>query len=94
MSVLFGQVTAGFNRDGVWRYLSDSKNGDAPSSVQALADRVERFTKSCAGFCSAAYILGLGDRHFSNLMVPFLVVLHYVRWCPICDSSKFNPGMR
>eukprot|EP01083_Nonionella_stella_P198464 728622_1 len=47
------------------QYLRDVNN----EQTVAISKARDIYTRSCAGYCIASYVLGLGDRHPSNIMV-------------------------
>ena len=48
-----------------YKYLLDVNN----NNIIELNKCRDIYTRSCSGYCIASYVLGLGDRHPSNIMV-------------------------
>ncbi|KAM4770719.1 phosphatidylinositol 4,5-bisphosphate 3-kinase catalytic subunit beta isoform 2-T2 [Rhinophrynus dorsalis] len=56
-------AAAAFNKDALLNWIKEYNAGDD------LEQAIEEFTLSCAGYCVATYVLGIGDRHNDNIMV-------------------------
>ena len=65
------------HRNDIRRYLQQHRpSTSSPSGIEP--ECLENFVKSCAGYCVAMYIMGVGDRHLDNLMLCTNGVLFHI----------------
>ncbi|XP_075071088.1 phosphatidylinositol 4,5-bisphosphate 3-kinase catalytic subunit delta isoform-like isoform X4 [Mixophyes fleayi] len=81
-------ATAAFNKEAILNWLK-SKN----SRSESLQRAIEEFTLSCAGYCVATYILGIGDRHSDNIMIRETGQLFHIDFGHILGNYKTKFGI-
>ncbi|KAJ7990571.1 hypothetical protein DPEC_G00301770 [Dallia pectoralis] len=81
-------AAAAFNKDALLNWLKDKNSGDA------LEKAIEEFTLSCAGYCVATYVLGIGDRHSDNIMVRSTGQLFHIDFGHILGNFKSKFGIK
>ncbi|XP_062843396.1 phosphatidylinositol 4,5-bisphosphate 3-kinase catalytic subunit beta isoform [Trichomycterus rosablanca] len=81
-------AAAAFNKDALLNWLKDKNPGDS------LEKAIEEFTLSCAGYCVATYVLGIGDRHSDNIMIRSTGQLFHIDFGHILGNFKSKFGIK
>uniref|UniRef100_A0A8D2L4A8 phosphatidylinositol-4,5-bisphosphate 3-kinase n=1 Tax=Varanus komodoensis TaxID=61221 RepID=A0A8D2L4A8_VARKO len=81
-------AAAAFNKDALLNWLKEYNSGDD------LDRAIEAFTLSCAGYCVATYVLGIGDRHSDNIMVRKNGQLFHIDFGHILGNFKSKFGIK
>ncbi|KFW81406.1 Phosphatidylinositol 4,5-bisphosphate 3-kinase catalytic subunit alpha isoform [Manacus vitellinus] len=77
-----------FNSHTLHQWLKDKNKGDMYDAA------IDLFTRSCAGYCVATFILGIGDRHNSNIMVKDDGQLFHIDFGHFLDHKKKKFGYK
>ncbi|ESN92774.1 hypothetical protein HELRODRAFT_96068 [Helobdella robusta] len=82
-------LVAGFNKKCIYQYLQ--KHNSDPKSFDKAMDV---FTRSCAGYSVATYVLGVADRHSDNIMIRKDGQLFHIDFGHILGNFKSKLGVR
>lgn len=86
----FGGLIRGSFKDEVLKKWLEDKNPIASD----LQDAINKFMLSCAGYCVATYVLGIGDRHNDNIMVTTSGNLFHIDFGHFLGNTKRFYGIQ
>jgi hypothetical protein len=84
-----GGATAAFSQTPIAKWLRENNKTDAEWNTA-----VDNFVLSCAGYCVATYVLGIGDRHNDNIMITKQGCLFHIDFGHFLGNYKKKFGIK
>lgn len=96
-STTTGKIQKAFGASGALRKtpLASWLQQQHQDEPERLDEAIDNFVSSCAAYCIASYVLGLGDRHADNIMVTTMGNLFHIDFAHILGNiMKFGAYKR
>ncbi|XP_039627638.1 phosphatidylinositol 4,5-bisphosphate 3-kinase catalytic subunit gamma isoform isoform X2 [Polypterus senegalus] len=84
-----GGNTGAFKNDALFEWIKSKCELE-----EKYYEAMERFVTSCAGYCVATYVLGIGDRHNDNIMITEQGNLFHIDFGHILGNTKRFLGVK
>lgn len=82
-------LAGSFKDEPIARWIQKYNTGD-----ESYHQAVDNFTASCAGYCVATYVLGIGDRHNDNIMIKRSGHLFHIDFAKILGNAQMFGSFR
>ena len=89
-----GGVGGALDRDSIIKYFIGINLSDDNNNFNQINNKTDNFIKSLAGYCVATCVLGVADRHSSNVMIKKNGIFLHIDFGHILGNFKVKFGVK